>query len=211
MRFGSATQRERKFPNRFVGDFNFDIEREQYRSLLFLHRNVMRVLAHHAKRQARSKAIANTAAFDEPNTDASASNAKPNHPPINGNYLATNPNTTPQGALKQHRETAMPECETSKLATPHSAPDSKRLSVRKQLEGIYRQQGAELVLELKNIRKKLNFNYNRPNDGEPDRKRIKRDVVRCQCHVAIWDNRDLFRSPDPVATRSQLCSVTVQG
>jgi hypothetical protein len=217
MRFGSATQRERKFPNRFVGDFNFDIEQDHYRSLLFLHRNVMRVLAHHAKRRARSKAHSNTsvdnaaAIFDRPNANASGSNSTIDVSMINGNNRTTNSSLTPRVARNQYQEVAMPEYETSKLATPHSAPDSKRASVRKQLEGIYRQQGAELVLELRNIRKKLNFNSNRRNDGEPDRKRIKRDVVRCQCHVAIWDNREVFRSPDPVATRSQLCSVTLQG
>jgi hypothetical protein len=217
MRFGSAIQRERKFPNRFVGDFNFDLEGDQYRGLLFLHRNVMRVLAHHAKRRARSKANSNTSAnnaatnFDNSTANLSGSNAKRNHNIINGDNPITNSSITPHVARDQSRETAMSENETIVLATPHSAPDSKRSSVRKQLEGVYRQQGAELVLELKNIRKKLNFTSNRRNDGEPDRKRIKRDVVRCQCHVAIWDNREVFRSPDPVVNRSQLCSVTMQG
>jgi hypothetical protein len=217
MRFGSATQRERTFPNRFVGDFNFDLERDQYRSLLFLHRNVMRVLAHHAKRRARSKANSNASANNAPTTSdnpaiiASKPNTKRNYVLINGSNLMTNSSVTPHSAGNHSGEIVMPGCETSKLATPQSAPDSKRSSVRKQLEGIYRQQGAELLLELKNIRKKLNFTSNRRNDGEPDKKRIKRDVVRCQCHVAIWDNREVFRSPEPVVTRSQLCSVTLQG
>ena len=200
-----------------MGDFNFDIERDQYRTLLFLHRNVMRVLAHHAKRRARSKASSNTSAndvaahFQDPNTNAGGSAAKLNHSIINGNNLTANSIITPTVAQNQGRETVMPGFEASKLATPQPAPDSKRSSVRKQLEGIYRQQGAELVVELKNIRKKLNFNSNRRRDSGPDRKRIKRDIVRCQCHVAIWDNREVFRSPDPVATRSELCSVTLQG
>jgi hypothetical protein len=217
MRFGSATQRERKFPNRFLGDIYFDLERDEYRSLLFLHRNVMRVLAHHARRRAKSKANSNTSAnhpteiFDKSATNLSGLNAKRNHTVVNGTNLVSNSSITPNEARRQPRDAAMQACETSKLATPHSAPDSKRVSVRKQLEGIYRQQGAELVLELKNIRKKLNFNSNRRKDGEPEKKRIKRDVVRCQCHVAIWDNREVFRSPEPVVNRSQLCSVTVQG
>jgi len=200
-----------------VGDFNFDLERDQYRSLLFLHRNVMRVLAHHAKRRARSKANSNTSAnnsaavFENSTANTSGPNAKRNHSIINGNNFSTSSTMTPNVAQTHSGEAAIAGYETSKLATPHSASDSKRSSVRKQLEGIYRQQGAELVLELKNIRKKLNFTSNRRNDGEPDRKRIKRDVVRCQCHVAIWDNREVFRSPDPVVTRSQLCSVTLQG
>ena len=177
----------------------------------------MRVLAHHAKRRARSKASSNTSAnnpaanFDNSTANSTPSTTKNNYSIGNGTSLVTNSSSTPHVARNQSRETVVPAYETSKLVTPHSAPDSKRSSVRKQLQGIYRQQGAELVLELKNIRKKLNFNSNRRSDGEPDRKRIKRNVVRCHCHVAIWDNREVFRSPDPVVNRSQLCSVTVQG
>ena len=200
-----------------MGDFNFDLKRDQYRSLLFLHRNVMRVLAHHAKRRARSKANSNTSTnnpvtiFNPSTADLNDSDMKRNHTLVNGSDSTTNSSTAPHVARSKLGDTVMPGYEKSNLATPHSAPDSKRSSVRKQLEGIYRQQGAELVLELKNIRKKLNFNSNRRSDGEPDRKRIKRNVIRCQCHVAIWDNREVFRSPDPVVNRSQLCSVTMQG
>ena len=217
MRIGSATQRERLFPNRVVGDFNFDLERDKHRNLLFLHRNVMRVLAHHAKRRARSKPNSTTSAnvpvtnFDDPAAHSIDANTKRNHTTMNGISVISNSSITPCVARDQVQDTTMTGNETPKLAAPHSVPDSKRLSVRKQLEGIYRQQSAELVLDLKNIRKKLNFNSNRRVDGEPDRKRIKRDVVRCQCHVAIWDNREVFRSPEPVVNRSQLCTVTMQG
>jgi VEFS-Box of polycomb protein len=45
---------DRKFSNSFIGDFTFDLERERTRYSLFLHRNIMRVLDHHARRCRRA-------------------------------------------------------------------------------------------------------------------------------------------------------------
>lgn len=78
---------------------------------------------------------------------------------------------------------------------------------REVLDRVYEQPEAELVLDLNNIRKKLNFKTNSIDDGERPAKRQKRDTVRCHCHLTIWDNRDGFAAI-PLTTKSSICRVT---
>ena len=175
MRLGHIA--ERKFHKQLIGDLTFDLEGEQHRHRLFLHRNVMRVVAHHEKRQARVKANSTT--------------------PVNG---------TSNGVFQ-------PPPETMPTASENSSVDAsflKRKSLRKSLEGLFRHEDAELMVDLKNIRRKLNFKSNLPEGDERPRKRVKRDVVQCQCHLAVWDNRAGFTSLEPVVKRSQLCSVITE-
>lgn len=47
---------------------------------------------------------------------------------------------------------------------------------------------SELHLDLSNIRKKLNFKTNLPDEGERSSKRQKRDAIKCKCHITIWDS-----------------------
>ena len=86
---------------------------------------------------------------------------------------------------------------------------SKRRSDRfkEVLDRVYEQVDAELILDLNNIRKKLNFKTNSIDDGERPAKRQKRDTVRCLCHLTIWDNRDGYAAV-PLITKSSYCSVT---
>ena len=75
------------------------------------------------------------------------------------------------------------------------------------VDRIYDQGDAELILDLSNIRKKLNFKSNSLGDGERPAKRQKRNTVKCFCHMTIWDNRDAFASI-PLTTKSSYCYVT---
>lgn len=67
----------------------------------------------------------------------------------------------------------------------------------------------ELVILLKSVRKKLNFRQSIEGQDEHPRKRVKRDCIQCNCYLAIWDNREGFRSnPDPIYKTSRLGVVT---
>ncbi|KAL9620288.1 MAG: hypothetical protein Q9160_005187 [Pyrenula sp. 1 TL-2023] len=67
----------------------------------------------------------------------------------------------------------------------------------------------ELVIFLKSVRKKLNFRESLEAQDDPPRKRVKRDYVQCIGHLAIWDNREIFRkNPEPIYKSSQPCTVT---
>ena len=171
----------------------------------------MRVLAHHGKRFAKSQTCSTT--------DVDQATPRAKKPALNRSGSITNGNNstpdvrTVSDAIRDKPwDTKVAGSGDLAVASPLPAAEStKRSSVRKQLEGLFKQRDAELVLDLKNIRKKLNFIEQQAadNDDRP-RKRVKRDVVRCQCHVAIWDNRDGFTSPEPIVKRTQLCSITTR-
>jgi VEFS-Box of polycomb protein len=151
---------DRKFSKTFVGDITFDIQRSLTRYPLFLHRNIMRSLDHHAKR-------------NRPGARSSAGEPQ-------------------NGAVRRTSCTG--------LVTP---PRSTRL--RDQLVEKFHQEDAELIFNVKGIRRKLNYRENledRPN------KRIKREAVRCRCYLAVWDNREGHRQLEPILKRSEDCLVT---
>ena len=109
----------------------------------------------------------------------------------------------PDSVIQVNTDDLSPKAQVNQTA----AAKPKRTSLRNVREQ-FPDEDAELILELRGIRKKLNFNSDLPVDEERPRKRIKRDSQECQCHVAIWDNREGFVSAEPVVKRSLLCSVT---
>lgn len=152
---------DRKFSKTFIADFTFDIERERTRYPLYLNRNIMRVLDHHAKTSrigARSSPVAG----------------------LNG---------------------ASSRSSQIDLVTP--PPRSTRL--RDQLIEKFHQDDAELIFDVRSIRRKLNY---RENLGERPKKRTRREAVECRCYFAVWDNREGHRQLEPILKRSVDCTVT---
>lgn len=172
----------------------------------------MRVLAHHGKRHARHKA--NSASEDrQGSTRAKQTGSNANSITMNGNSPTTHDGSTISNVIKEAPwDTAANGSGHLAVASRRSATESgKRSSLRKRFEGQYKQKDAELILDLKNVRKKLNFNEHRAADNdERPRKRVKREVVKCQCHLAIWDNREGFIATEPIVKRTQLCSITTR-
>ncbi len=152
---------DRKFSKTFIGDITFDIQRHQKRFPLFLNRNIMRVLNHHAKRRrlgSQSSAVS----------------------------LQTHPSRRKSQA---------------ELVTP--PPRSTRL--RDQLIEKFHQEDAELIFDVRSIRRKLNY---RENLDQRPLKRVKREAVPCRCYLAVWDNREGHRQLEPILKRSEDCVVT---
>jgi VEFS-Box of polycomb protein len=150
----------RQFSKTFIGDFTFDVERERTRCPLFLNRNIMLVLDHHAKRRRHP----------------TRSSARPSQ----------------NGAPTQNVQ--------ANLVTP--PPRSTRL--RDQLIEKFHQADAELIFDVRSIRRKLNY---RENLDERPRKRVKREAVQCRCYLAVWDNREGHRQLEPILKRSEDCVV----
>ena len=87
------------------------------------------------------------------------------------------------------------------LVTP--PPRSTRL--RDQLIEKFHQQDAELVFDVRSIRRKLNY---RENLDQRPRKLLKREAIDCRCYFAVWDNRQGHRQLEPILKRSEVCLVT---
>ena len=85
---------------------------------------------------------------------------------------------------------------------------ASRRSSRKLEEQTYDNDLAELVLNLSSIRKLLNFISNRPEESERPQKRVKKDYVKCQCSLTIWDNRPNLGTSDAIVKRSVFCTLT---
>ncbi len=100
----------------------------------------------------------------------------------------------------RHNGISRPRSQTD-LATP--PPRSTRL--RDQLIEKFHQEDAELILDVRSIRRKLN--YREYLDDRP-RKRIKREAVECRCYFTVWNNREGHRQLEPILKRSEVCIVT---
>lgn len=153
-----------KFSKTTIGNFTFDIERERTRQPLFLHRNIIRVLDHHAK--SRSQTMGSSIE----SRGTAARRQAPGFDP------GPNPVTPP--------------------------PRSSRL--RDQLIEKFHRDDAELILDIRSIRRKLNY---RENLAERPSKRLKHESVSCKCYLAVWDNREGHRQLEPILKRSEDCTV----
>ena len=70
----------------------------------------------------------------------------------------------------------------------------------------------ELQMELRSLRRRLNFKQNLHKAEEPARKRTRREDIDCQAFLAVWDNREGFRTNvEPIFKTSQPCRVIPMG
>lgn len=88
--------------------------------------------------------------------------------------------------------------------TNNVTASASRRSAR-SLTDRYDNDNAELIVDLRNIRKLLNFKTNRPDEVERPHKRLKREQVKCVCSLTIWDNRP---GGEAVVKRNVSCTLT---
>ncbi|KIW68424.1 hypothetical protein PV04_04371 [Phialophora macrospora] len=190
----STSQRHRLFTQDLVGHFTWELERPKSRQHLFLQRNVLRVLEHHKERlrDPSSRASRPLSAANPHNTGEASARTTPR---VSGLTGVVNSDTTKDQPPPRSRDTK-PE---TNIRRSHR--------FRKIVERAHQQAGAELMLDLSSIRKKLTFKKNLRNDDERPAKRQKRDKVRCLCHLTIWDNRD-GSAAVPLTSKTSDCLVT---
>ncbi|EXJ93647.1 hypothetical protein A1O1_02039 [Capronia coronata CBS 617.96] len=204
----NTSRSERRFVRHFVGDVTFAREQVRTRQKLFLQRNLEQVLNYHQnRREARKGSTSVLRDFDGAVRGAAASAAGA----VAAGLSSADGSATsgvPFASWPVPRSTR-PDMESnprSSMSRPEKSERSTRRSIRGLLEKVYERPEAELVLDLDSIRKKLNFKTNYPDDNERPAKRQKRDTVKCQCHLTIWDNRGGHEAV--LITKSTYCRVT---
>jgi VEFS-Box of polycomb protein len=84
-------------------------------------------------------------------------------------------------------------------------PPPRSTRLRDQLIEKFHQEDAELIFDVRSIRRKLNY---KKNLDERPRKRQRRSAVDCRCYLAVWDNREGHRQLEPILKRSEDCTIT---
>lgn len=92
-----------------------------------------------------------------------------------------------------------------KSRTDPVTPPPRSTRLRDQLIEKFHQEDAELIFDVRSIRRKLNY---KANLDERPRKRVKREAAECRCYFAVWDNREGHRQLEPILKRSEDCLVT---
>ncbi|EXJ91648.1 hypothetical protein A1O3_00198 [Capronia epimyces CBS 606.96] len=213
----NASHSERNFSRHFVEEVTFAREIARTRHKLFLPRNLARVLAHHqrvceAKLTSTDASTSPAAKFKLCNfvdelvgeTIPSAAGAG-----AAGHLVEGSPTLQVPLARSSEAHSNPPEMASSSRSPalyPEGVERSSRRSIRGLLERVYERPEAELLLDFDSIRKKLNFKTNHPDENERPAKRQKRDVVKCQCHLTIWDNRAGHEVV--LTTKSTYCRLT---
>ncbi|ETI24448.1 hypothetical protein G647_03817 [Cladophialophora carrionii CBS 160.54] len=214
----STAQRHKLFAQNLVGHFTWTLERPKSRQHLFLQRNISRILAHHEERlRAPSSRVSRPLSAVNLHSTSGASGSS--NPRGTGRDQVVNSAATDDALSSAQLVTASDQASTTGAAmttvqqTLQSRDKKRESSIRRStrfkeiVDRVYQQAGAELILDLSNIRKKLNFKTNSLDDGERPAKRQKRDSVRCLCHLTVWDNRDGFAAV-PLTSKSSYCWVT---
>ena len=118
--------------------------------------------------------------------------------------LAPSPHPT---AAPQGRAASPRDWRSSGTAPQSNRSGAARRSLRGAAKPHAYPEDAELTIDPVNIRKKLNFKDGLHVKDHRPSKRVKREEIRCYCYCAIWDNRDGFRSAEPIVKRNQRCTI----
>jgi hypothetical protein len=185
-----------KFSTTLTADFVFDLYQSRYRALPFLPRNIRQFLDYHAGKPNHS------AATDQNSASATFT------PDIDDLGPSTSATALQKSVGDSNVEFSLPDrtMEPSSMVT--------RRTLRQAQENFYNHDNATLKIDLKNIRKLLNFTTNLPNDeeGRPlKRAKIEKDGTKCHCNLTIWDGRpgkDREEAGSLVKERSD-CTLTI--
>lgn len=181
-----------------AGDFGFEILRSRTRENSFLQKNIDLFLNKHQQRLQYTLSQNSL----QPQGTSTASNSHSPTIPHRGVETSTNPiasSSTMRGRLAAvDSQQTTPQLQgqvDGKGPAMGSDPTPRSSTSRRSLRHLDHQNfqpesSKQLVIDLKNIRKKLNFKTNWPKDDERSAKRRKRDQIRCKCHLTVWDNRD---------------------
>ena len=194
------THFDRKFSKNFIGDFTFDIQRLRKRRKVFLQRNLRCFLQYH---QTLLETTPESQLFE-------AQAAETLHPTL---HKELNPELCLRDLVNGHhrsgsglgesleakpaQEAVSRKCLCVRAMTPDFEAPARR-SLRKVQEQVYHHDDAELTINIVNVRKKLDFTINK----ERPHKRLKRDFIRCQCSLTIWDTGSKGGEADPIVKKN---------
>ncbi|KAL6243421.1 hypothetical protein RBB50_009413 [Rhinocladiella similis] len=201
---------ERRFSRHLVGDFTFALQVSETRSKIVLERNITQILDHHQKRWTQ-KANCDTLSHVQKKVMQKSKKATPEtvaEPSVANGVVLNGIRSSEDPSASHSNQTNMPRSAPSSLQDGEKPTERKtRRSLRGFSDKVYEEPDAELTLDLRNIRKKLNFKRHSHDDGDRTAKRQKRDMIKCQCYLTVWDNRDGYNIA-PLVSRSEYCFVT---
>ncbi|KIW92657.1 uncharacterized protein Z519_06504 [Cladophialophora bantiana CBS 173.52] len=207
-----------QFSRYVIGDFTFGLYQQKARHKLFLQRNISRVLEHHAERRKEKRPWASSTPLVAKNTTdvekvsegtisgASGAGRVVKSAAVDGTETSGDPTATSNSSQLTTRNMSSRPDPCERNGTQQES--TRQRSIRGLVNKTYHHPNAELMLDLSNIRRKLNFKTNCLSGDQRPSKRQKRDAVRCLCHLTIWDNRDGCNVM-PLTTKSSYCDVTV--
>lgn len=202
---------KRKLPGHARGAYAFSMF-ERRRAPRFLDRNIKHVQDFHQKQcQTRKsqndqvsdnarlmaqirKTTSNSAILDTNRTAGSARDKRP--------VFAEG--THSEAAEKSH-DTSVPVSEAMSRRTLLVRDGNKR-RISDRLAKQDQDPDAFLKIDLRNMRKKINFKDRVADDTRPS-KRARRDTIPCDVHLTIWNNSLGQSNPDPVYTHSRVCDI----
>ncbi|KIV92762.1 hypothetical protein PV10_04030 [Exophiala mesophila] len=197
-----------------AGDFGFEILRSRTRANSFLQKNIDLFLDKHQHRLQNTLSQNSLQSHGISTASNSHSPAIPDQAFETKRHSISSSNMRGRGAAVNSQQ-ATPQSQGDLAGNgPARGPDSNARSStsRRSLRQLDHQNfqpesSKQLVIDLKNIRKKLNFKTNWLQDDERSAKRRKRDQIRCKCHLTVWDNRD-GASESPLRALTKDCWVT---
>jgi hypothetical protein len=172
--FTPKVRSDPKFSTSLTADFAFDLYQSRYRAPSFLHRNIRKFLRYHSVKLHRSRT-----------TDQNRASSTIT-PEINDPKPSTAARALETIVRQPNVEFSLP------IRTMKNPPMVTRRTIRQAQDNFYNQDNATLKLDLRNIRKLLNFTTNLP-EGEEERPskraKIEKDDIQCHCSLTIWDGR----------------------
>ncbi|KAJ9646016.1 hypothetical protein H2204_000678 [Knufia peltigerae] len=201
---------ERRFARHLVGDFTFALQSSETRQKIVLERNITQILDHHQKRCTKKpEAGISTNVCQIPTQGSRNATSETSAGPAEANGVVSSSIHSSEEPSAAHSSLpVMPSSAQTSLQDGRNPTERKtRRSLRGFSDKVYEEPDAELTLDLSNIRKKLNFKNNAHDDGERPSKRQKRETIKCQCYLTVWDNRDGYNIA-PLVSKSEYCYVS---
>ncbi len=180
-----------KFSKSISGDFAFNLECESSRCRSFLLRNIRQLLSYHERNLRHRGRDLEESAF--PDFDASEQSSTQE---LEADSISA-----------KNTQVAITKTLSIRSMAKTMETGSRR-STRKLEALTYDHDEAELTLNLRSIRKLLNFILNRPEESEPPHKKVKRNHFKCQCSLTIWDNRPSLADREAIVKKSVFCSLS---
>lgn len=209
--FNSAALRN--LPPEFVGNAHWDYTLQNDRLKSFLSRNLLRARSDHQNRVQQDQSPIRS---DQPQMDVVQSNQGLNDiaPILNAQTLPNSSNKPVQslGDVFSGHDTSVPAPEAMSVRTVFrkrrkDAYDTQRQSLRRT-QKLHEDPESFLILEVNNIRKKLNWKETKAARKAPLKKRPRHDSVDCVISLAVWDNSGPTTSKLPLVIKRESCQST---
>ena len=217
-----SSAQTRNIQRDFAGNFFTDLLLYQYRHKIFLQRNMTRALNEHESRLGRPRK-SNTRPTGGKGGVGVNGDGVPRHNGINGTLAAdvnhtievqdTTQNKKATHVLENENDTPIPALKTMSRRTlqvrmrSDNYDSGGRRSLRQSLGKVHEDQSAVLSLDLRNIRKKLNWKENKSYSDARPRKRARLETSLCHAHLSIWDNSPGKEQLDPLVSETEVCEI----